>query len=131
MRRRSAAILQSGINVTSYVDILLVLLIIFMVIQPMARHQLPSRSPQQPEAEPQADPKAAIVLTIEADYTLHLNGQRLQFSELGHRLWEVFSPRRDKILFVKGSEDLAYGTVIRAVDIAKGSGVQEVALLTQ
>ena len=65
---------RSNINITPYIDILLVLLIIFMVLQPLQQFDLEARVPERP-AEPSAPPAPAIVLSVDADYRMEINGE--------------------------------------------------------
>ena len=131
MKSRLEIAHRSEINITPYIDVLLVLLIILMVMQPLIKHQLESRVPHQPDSEKPARTAPAIVLTLDADSNLHLNSQRLAFSDLRSSLIKVFSARSNKVLFVRGDPVLAYGTVVRVMDIAKGAGVAQIALLSE
>lgn len=125
---------KSDINVTPYIDILLVLLIIFMVIQPTIEYDLEARVPSEsPEDLPdnvvvQSD---AIVVSIESDGSYRINQDPVQMSQLGSRLFDIFSARANKNMFIQADENLAFGDVVRVIDIAKGSGVGDVGLMTR
>lgn len=125
---------KSDINVTPYIDILLVLLIIFMVIQPNIEYDLEARVPSEsPEDLPdnvvvQSD---AIVVSIEADGSYRINQDPVQMAQLGSRLFDIFSARANKNMFIQADENLAFGDVVRVIDIAKGSGVGDVGLMTK
>jgi len=124
---------NANINVTPYIDILLVLLIIFMVIQPTIEYDLEARVPSEnPEDLPdnvvvQSD---AIVVSIESDGSYRVNQDPVQMSQLGSRLFDIFSARANKNMFIPADENLAFGDVVRVIDIAKGSGVGDVGLMT-
>jgi biopolymer transport protein ExbD len=119
---------RSEINITPYIDILLVLLIIFMVIQPVQQFDLRARVPDVPNRETgQAAP--AIVLTVTSDFRVEINGERVAWNALGERLFEIYRGRSQKYLFIRGGDDLAFGSVARIIDIAKGVGVEEVGLM--
>lgn len=120
---------RSNINITPYIDILLVLLIIFMVLQPLQQFDLEARVPERP-AEPSAPPAPAIVLSVDADYRMEINGEPVRLATLGQRLFEIYSRRTNKNLFVRAAPDLAFGTVAGVLDIAKGAGVGDVGLMT-
>ncbi|MGI8782740.1 MAG: ExbD/TolR family protein [Acidobacteriota bacterium] len=96
---------ESDINITPYIDILLVLLIIFMVIQPQARYDLKARVPQKAEPVRQDAPVIleSIVVTIDRDGSLAINSQPATRANLAERLFEIFSARADKRLFVRSS----------------------------
>lgn len=120
--------LRSQINITPYIDILLVLLIIFMVIQPVSRYQLRSRPVQQASPQPEA-PRAVIVLSVDKELQLMLNGQEVAMEELAPRLFEVFSARSDKRLYLSGHPELPFGDIVHIVDVAKRSGVGNIGFL--
>lgn len=111
-------------NVTPMIDVLLVLLIIFMLIVPMARKaidlQLPDpTAPQSPTPDPHQ-----IVLEVGADGSYKINTVPVAHSDLDRKLHEIYDPRPDKIIFVKGDTLAMYQTVISAMDVARGAGVK-------
>ncbi|HSR53031.1 MAG TPA: biopolymer transporter ExbD [Acidobacteriota bacterium] len=120
--------LKAQINITPYIDILLVLLIIFMVLQPVSRHQLESR-PVEEASTPAAAPQAVIVLSVDEQLNLSLNGEEIPFNRLGSRLFDVFSGRSDKRLYLAGDPALPFGDVVRLVDVAKASGAGDIGFL--
>jgi len=125
---------KSDINITPYIDILLVLLIIFMVIQPTTQYDLRARVPEQmPEdLDPNIIIKSdAIVVSIAANGALSINQEPVTLDRLGARLFEIYSARANKNLFVQANEDLPFGDVIRVIDTAKGSGVGDVGLMIE
>ena len=120
---------NSKINVTPYVDILLVLLIIFMVVQQPTNYQLSSRSSSSPENS-SSENLTALVLSIDEDMNLAINSQLVRYPDLGRRLFELLSSRPDGVLFISGSEELPFGFVARIIDIAKGAGAGQISLMT-
>ena len=126
--RNASLRIRSEINITPYIDILLVLLIIFMVIQPSSQYNLGARVPQQPEHESE-NPPPAIVLSIESDFSLRINKEPVTLRNLGTRLFQIFSARADKRMFLHAAEELPFETVARIIDIAKGAGVGDVGLM--
>ena len=116
--------LTNDINVTPMIDVLLVLLIIFMVIVPMSRKaidlQLPDPNPPQSAASPPSD---QIVLEVCTD-SYAINKQAVTKDALRSRLKEIYDPRPDKIIFVKGCDVVKYQEVIFAMDAARGAGVK-------
>jgi len=123
---------MANINITPYIDILLVLLIIFMVIQPTTQYDLRARVPQEaPEDIPEdvIIKSDAIVVSIAANGALQINQEPVTLDRLGARLFEIYSARANKNMFVQADVDLPFGDVARVIDIAKGSGVGDVGLM--
>src|SRR5690606_25813727 len=83
--------------------------------------QLPDPSPQVAPANPTND---QIVLEVLADGNYEINNQPVARNNLDRRLREIYDPRPDKIIFIKGDPSLKYQEVIRAMDIARGAGVK-------
>jgi biopolymer transport protein ExbD len=119
--------LTNEINVTPMIDVLLVLLIIFMMIIPLMRKavdiQLPDPSPPPVQSTP--DPNQ-IVLQIMPDKSYKINSEALpaDTAALRRRLKDIYDPRPEKIMFLKGDGTLKYQDVITAMDIARGAGVK-------
>ncbi len=124
---------KSDINITPYIDILLVLLIIFMVIQPTTQYDLEARVPNKPPEDVPENvivKSDAIVVTIDPDGSLRINQDPVLLSQLGSRLFDIFSARANKNMFVQADDDLPFGDVVKVIDIAKGAGVGDVGLMT-
>jgi biopolymer transport protein TolR len=117
------------INMTPMIDVLLVLLIIFMVVQQGLQRGLSVQVPPPRDGRPlphyQGD---MLVLELEpGDY--RLNRHPVARERLEQELTAVFAPRTRKVLFVRGAETLPYGEVIAAVDASRAAGVQVVGLV--
>lgn len=124
---------KSDINITPYIDILLVLLIIFMVITPVRQMDLDVKVPQQNDNADKAkdiDP-SVIVVSIGESMQIAINNENTSISQLGTKLQEIYSARANKNMFVSASPKLPYGDVVRIIDIAKGAGVGDVGLLIE
>jgi biopolymer transport protein TolR len=120
--------LQNEINVTPMIDVLLVLLIIFMMVIPMSRKALDLQLPDPtPDDTPQGPPPSQIVLEVLPGNTFRINSQPVSKNDLGKRLKEIYDPRPDKIIFVKGDPAVKYSDVITAMDVARGAGVKVIA----
>jgi biopolymer transport protein TolR len=121
--------LSNEINVTPMIDVLLVLLIIFMMVIPMSRKaidlQLPDPTPDNTNSGP---PPSQIVLEVLPGGTFKINTQPVAKADLAKKLKEIYDPRPDKIIFVKGDPAVKYSDVISAMDAARGSGVKVIAM---
>jgi len=125
---------KCDINITPYIDILLVLLIIFMVITPVRQMDLDVKVPQQSETPPDQKPivdPSVIVVSIGESMQIAINNEDTSIGLLGTKLQEIYSARANKNMFVSASPKLPYGDVVRIIDIAKGAGVGDVGLLIE
>jgi len=121
---------QSNINITPYIDILLVLLIIFMVAVPLKQYDHEVRVPQLASSAPPQNVKPdSIIVEMDLDHTIRLNQQIVTLQELESTLREVFQYRTVKNLFIRGDSALPYGDIFVLMDIAKRSGATDIALL--
>src|SRR5881628_3153928 len=117
--------LTNDINVTPMIDVLLVLLIIFMMVIPMSRKaidlQLPDPTPDNTNSGP---PPSQIVLEVLPGNVFRINTQPVAKNDLAKKLKEIYDPRPEKIIFVKGDPAVKYADVIEAMDAARGAGVK-------
>ena len=134
MQTGSGAAARSTINVTPLIDVLLVLLIIFMVIQPTLVRGLDAVAPQ-PSTDRSAEPNPqTIVLQVMADAHLQpayaINGSAMQLHELSEHLQTILETRQSKVVFVQGDASLDYAAIASGVDAAQRAGAQSVGMLT-
>ena len=120
--------LTNEINVTPMIDVLLVLLIIFMMVIPMSRKAIDLQLPDPtPQPESNSPPPSQIVLEVLPGNTFKINSQPVTSAELAKKLKEIYDPRPDKIIFVKGDPKVKYSDVITAMDVARGASVKVIA----
>ena len=123
---------KSDINITPYIDILLVLLIIFMTVTPLKQHEHPVRTPQPAQTtQPKEVKPDSVIVDMDLDRTIRLNQQPMTLNELETTLTKVFRGRAVRNLFIRGDANLPYGDVFVLLDIAKRSGAADIALLEQ
>jgi biopolymer transport protein TolR len=122
---------MANINITPYIDILLVLLIIFMVITPIRQMDLDVKVPQTSDNTGGPPDPSVIVVSVGEAAQIAINQEPATISDLGPKLQEIYSKRANKNMFVSASAKLPYGDVVKVIDIAKGAGVQDIGLLTE
>ncbi len=123
---------MASINMTPMIDVLLVLLIIFMVITPLTPKGLDALVPQPPPPGQQADQSdiRTVVIVLNRDGTMQINQDPVDEANLGARLTDIFKTRAERVVFVKGDPDLEFQRIGRAIDIAKGAGLDKIGLMT-
>jgi len=123
---------MANINITPYIDILLVLLIIFMVITPIRQLDLEVKVPQAAaDTAPSAPDPSVIVVSISDTAQIAINGLDRTLGQLGTELQRIYSERSNKNMFISASSKLPYGDVVRVIDIAKGAGVGDIGLVVE
>jgi len=120
-------------NVVPLIDILLVLLIIFMVINPNHPQGLDALVPQP--APPNSTPNKEIenklvVVQVLNDGTLKINQEAITWDTLEARLTDIFKLRAEKVAFIKGEDNVPFEQVARAIDIMHRADIDHVGLMT-
>jgi len=119
----------SEINVTPFVDVMLVLLVIFMVTAPMIQSGI---SVNLPQAETESTPaEVGLTLTITKDKYIHVENSVINQYLLEQKLKEYFYGKEKKIVFIRADESLPYGFIMRILDISKKAGVEVTGLITR
>jgi biopolymer transport protein TolR len=120
------------INVTPLIDIVLVLLIIFMVLTPIMLKELVAKVPQkQTENVPQPPGENPIIVELDAQDTLTLNGEAVRPETLAERVADRLRHDRQKVVFFKIADDANYGRAVRIMDVCKGAGAATLGIVTK
>ena len=120
----TAGQVASDINVTPMIDVLLVLLIIFMITQPLSRMAMDVQVPPPEQTTTTQQANNQIVLELADDGGYSINGQPVPKDQLDTQIHAIFDPRPAKLLFIKAGANRIYQDVVEAMDVARGAGVQ-------
>jgi biopolymer transport protein ExbD len=116
------------INVTPFIDVMLVLLIIFMVAAPLATVDITVNLPSS-TAEPQPRPPMPQYLTVRADLTLALGDESVERGALGRALDAATNGDRDARIFLRADKSVPYGEIMEVMNLLRSSGFLKVALV--
>jgi biopolymer transport protein ExbD/biopolymer transport protein TolR len=133
-KRDEGSKINSNINVTPMVDVMLVLLIIFMVVTPMLQHGMQvdqlART-NNPREMPDADKEDAVLIAVMKDGKVFLGTDQIAPDQLTQKVKDRVASRTDKTVFIKSDARAKYGTVVDVVDNVRSAGVDQVGLLTE
>jgi biopolymer transport protein ExbD len=127
---------MSEINVTPMIDILLVLLIIFMVIVPVTPKGLDALVPQPPKNPQQQQQPNDRTIVVQVLYrpgdspTYKINEIDVSHAELQTKLTEIYANRAERVMFVRGDDDVEFRYIADVIDIGKAANVDHIGLMT-
>ena len=132
-KRNEGAKVNSDINVTPMVDVMLVLLIIFMVVTPMLQKGVsvdmaPVNSPAQ---MPDADKEDALLVSITRDGTVYFGTDKITTDNLTSKVKDRLASKADKRVYLKADMRTRFGGVVQVVDAVRAAGVDDLGLLTE
>jgi biopolymer transport protein ExbD len=116
------------INVTPFIDVMLVLLIIFMVVAPLSTVDVPVELPVS-SAQPAKKPDKPLFVTLKADFSLAVGNDTVLWSNLGSSLDAQTSSDRNKRLFLRADKSVPYGELIRLMDTLRAAGYLKIAFV--
>ena len=122
--------LMSEINVTPFVDVMLVLLIIFMVTAPMMMQGLDVDLPEA-TSKPLDSEKQQLVITINKDQQVFINDVESSVEFLGEKLQKILEGRSDPDVYLKADKNIPYGIVVQVMAEIKAAGVEQLGMITE
>jgi biopolymer transport protein ExbD/biopolymer transport protein TolR len=131
-KREEGKKVNSNINVTPMVDVMLVLLIIFMVITPMLQKgvSVDLAKVNSPSSMPDADKEDALIVAVMRDGKLFFGNDRIEADQLTQKIKDRLANRVDKRVYVRADARAKYGSVVEVVDNVRAAGVDDLGLLT-
>jgi len=129
MQTGSSKGFMADINVTPFVDVMLVLLIVFMVSAPMMKEGM---KVELPEAEARALGESQdLVITVGQDRSIDINGSKVELDRLGVILGQIKEQRGVDAVYLQADRSIPYGFVVRVMSVIRSSGLTKIGLVTQ
>src|SRR5210317_2093327 len=122
--------LMSDINVTPFVDVMLVLLIIFMVTAPMMIEGLNVDLPEA-TAKPLDSEKEHLIITIDKNHLVYINDFKVAVDFLGEKLIKMLQGRSDREVYLKADKNIPYGIVVQVMAEIKKAGIEQLGMITE
>ena len=121
--------LMSDINVTPFVDVMLVLLIIFMVTAPMMVQGVDVALPEV-SAKPMVTEKENLTVTIDREANIYINDFQVRMDFLKDKLEKILAGKTDREVFFRADKDVPYGVVVSVMAEIKAAGVEKLGMVT-
>ena len=123
--------LNSDINVTPLVDVMLVLLIIMMLVAPMLQKGVPVTMPSAENVLQKPDNAEQTVLAIDAQNRFYVNGLEVARNEMAERVKTVLEDKRERVVLIKGDQDASYSAIMSAMDDLRKAQIEDIGLITE
>jgi biopolymer transport protein TolR len=120
---------MSDINVTPFVDVMLVLLIIFMVTAPLMMQGVNVSLPEA-TSKPLTSEKEHLLITIDTNQRIYINDVEVTVDFLQEKLSRILGGRSDREVYLKADRDISYGSVVRVMSEIKGAGIEKLGMVT-
>lgn len=119
----------SEINVTPFVDVMLVLLVIFMVTTPLMEKGIDVNLPKEPAKDVEIIEKA--IITVNKRQEIFLNGRKIPIYEIETALKKAYNGRTDKEVFLRADKELPYGFIVKIMSKVKNAGIDKLGMVTE
>lgn len=120
----------SEINVTPFVDVMLVLLVIFMVTAPMLRHGVDVNLPNA-SVKPVEIGDKQLVLTVTKEEKIFIHKNEINLKDLRPKLQKLYESRTDKEIFLRADKEVSYGFVVKVMAEIKNAGIEKLGMITE
>ena len=121
----------SQINVTPFVDVMLVLLVIFMVTAPILQQGVNVELPTVEAGPLTSETEDQLVVAIDRNGTIHLNDTPLDVADLGEKLAAIVKLRPDRTVYLRADKDVVYGKVVAVMAAVRNAGVAKLGMVTE
>ena len=123
--------INSEINVTPLVDVMLVLLIIMMIVAPLLQQGVNVRLPVATNSVEKPDTQENTVVAVDAKGEFYVNAVPVPASELRRRVEDVLETKAERVVLIRADEDAAYSAVMDAMDELRAAGIEDMGLITE
>jgi biopolymer transport protein TolR len=123
--------LNSQINVTPLVDVMLVLLIIMMLVAPMLQKGVAVTMPTAENVVQKPDNAEQTVLAIDSQNRFYVNGLEVKRSEMADRVKSVLEDKKERVVLIKGDQDASYSAIMSAMDDLRKAQIEDIGLITE
>jgi biopolymer transport protein ExbD len=122
---------NSTINVTPLVDVMLVLLIIMMLVAPMLQKGVNVILPDAQNTVDKPDQQDQTVVAVDSQNRLHLNGIEIPRGSFADRVKAALEDKTERIVLIRGDKDASYSAIMEAMDDLRGAGIENIGLITE
>jgi biopolymer transport protein TolR len=122
--------LMSDINVTPFVDVMLVLLIVFMVAAPMMTEGVEVSLPQA-TSQPLETEQEQLIVSLNKNGDIFLNDYQVQLTELREKLDLIIKGQSDREVYLRADKEIPYGVVVKVMSEIKDAGVEKLGMVTE
>lgn len=122
---------MNEINMTPFVDVMLVLLIIMMLIAPMLQQGVSLRLPTAANTVDKPESQDQTVISIAANKEVYLNAKPIREVDLAQKVTDILDGKTEKIVLIKADEEVEYGAVMGVMDQLRQAAIEDVGLITE
>ena len=122
---------KSDINVTPLCDVMLVLLIIMMIVAPLLQQGVSVTLPKAGNTSDKPETQGQVVVAISRDKVMYVNAKPVTEAELATRINEILENKKEKIVLIKGDEEVEYGAIMGVMDALRQAGIEDIGLVTE